>query len=86
MAVVKLDPTTYPHYLKVIPDNSSPNVFFLLHKPVKFFKQASTTSILIYDQSGIATTIATTGNDAVDKNGGALATAAEQIAYITENQ
>jgi len=50
-----------------------------------FFKQASTTSLLIYDQSGIATTIATTGADAVNKDGTTLATAVEQIDYIINN-
>ncbi len=86
MAVVKLDPTTYRKYWKVVPDNSAPTVFFLLLKPLVFFKQASATSLLIYDQSGIATTIATTGNDAVDASGAALATAAAQLEYIISNQ
>jgi hypothetical protein len=85
MAVVKLDPVTYPKYWKIVPDNASPNVFFLLKKPLAFFKQASTTSLLIYDQSGIATTIATTGADAVNSAGTTLATAILQIGYIITN-
>ncbi len=85
MAVVKLDPVTYPKHWKIVPDNASPNVFFILKKPLLFFKQASTTSLLIYDQSGIATTIATTGADAVNKDGTTLATAVEQIDYIINN-
>lgn len=86
MAVVKLDTSTYKGYVKVVPDNASPNVFFLLSKPIRYFKQASTTSLLIYDNSGIATLIATTGADAIDAGDATLATAAAQIAYLIEGQ
>ncbi len=85
MAVVKFDPVTYKGHWKIIPDNASPTVFFVLKKPLAFFKAASSTSVLIYDQSGIATTIATTGNDAIDADGNTMATAAAQLTYITQN-
>lgn len=85
MAVVKFDPVTYKGHWKIIPDNSAPTVFFVLRKPLAFFKQASATSVLIYDQSGIATIIATTAADAIDADGNTMATAAVQLTYITQN-
>ena len=85
MAVVKFDPVTYKGHWKIIPDNASPTVFFVIKKPLLFFKRASATSVLIYDQSGIATTIATTGNDAIDADAVTMDTAAKQLTYITQN-
>lgn len=85
MAVVKFDPVSYPKYFKIIPDNATPAVFYLLSKPIKTIKQASATSLLIYDGSGTGTAIATTGADAIDADGNTLSTAATQLTYIVQN-
>ena len=86
MAVVKLDPVTYPKYWKITPDNASPLVFFMMRKPLRYFKQTTATTTLIYDHLGSATTtIATAGADAINAAGVTLATAAAVIDYITAN-
>ncbi len=86
MAVVKFDPVTYPKYWKITPDNASPLVFFMMRKPLRYFKQTTATTVLIYDHLGSATTtIATAGANAINAEGATMSTATAILDYITAN-
>lgn len=87
MAVVKIDAFTYEGYFKVIPDNASPNTFYLWPKPKVIVESTGAAAGIVYSSADPGkSNAATYGSDCIDGDGNALATSAAVANFISQNR